>query len=438
MGLVDDKKDIINQIGVFNSIGKKVELPDTNSTLPSLNNSNEPVPFMLDTLTVMVGSQELERATGQVMTDYVRKTEPVLKTSLIKQTTTHNFDQILPTSFATTGYSVPVKNVDIHGKLKTDPSSQTGGLIYGDNVNNFDKSMYNAIQNAGTDITHGSGAGAVKLNYDKTTDKINVKPVLSSQTIGTFTAAFIGGMILLNEKEVISRVIDTIFGTVSADQKKTLSQLKEEEKINATIQKIINGETNLELSQSDLMDIEDKANQKLNGKAKVDVGCSIIDSNVSINDLQNLISGSTGTTDPVKIGRNYGNLIENSFGKDTSQTNPTNKNAIKDGFFKRLIDTIKSIVVQAVTTTPQIRVLMMMVGGFKNNNDITSSLGSPLNDIKGQKNLIKCVSDSAVSTLHEFIFNLVKTQLIKLIVPVATIILQEKIKAFINIIKSLI
>lgn len=438
MSLVDDKKDIINQIGVFNSIGKKVEVPEKNSTLPSLNNSNEPVPFMLDTLTVMVGSQALERATGQVMTDYVRKTEPTLKTSLVKQTTTHNSNQMLSPTFTSSGYSVPVKNVDLNGKFKTDPSSQTGGLIYGDNANNFDKSMYNAIQNPGTDVTHGIGSGAVKLNYDKTTDNVNVKPVQTSQTVGAFTAAFIGGMTLLNEKEVTSRVVDTMFGTVSANQQKSLSQLKKEEEINAIIQKIINGETNLDLTQSDLMDIEDRANQKLNGKAKVDVGCSIIDSNVSINDLQNLISGNTGTTDPVKIGRNYGRLIENSFGKDTSQTNPSNKNAIKDGFFKRLIDTIKLIVVQALTTTPQIRMLMAMVGGFKNNDNTSSSSGNPTNDIKSQKNLIKCLSDSAVASLHEFIFNLVKTQLIKLLIPVATIILQEKIKAFINIIKSLV
>jgi hypothetical protein len=58
--------------------------------------------------------------------------------------------------------------------------------------------------------------------------------------------------------------------------------------------------------------------------------------------------------------------------------------------------------------------------------------------MKKQKNFVKCMSDSAVASLHEFIFNLVKTELIKLIVPVATIILREKIQAFINIIKSLV
>lgn len=437
MGLVDDKKGVLDQIGVFKSIGKKVEVPDRNSTLPSMNNNNEPVPFMLDALTVMVGSQELQKATGQVMTDYVRKSEPTLKTSLVKQTTTHNSNTTLPTAFASAGYSLPVKNVDLHGKLKTDPSSSSGNIIYGDNSNNFDKSMYNAIQNAGTDVTHGSGAGAVILNYDKTTDKVNVKPAQPSQTIGSFTTAYIGGLTLINEKEFTSRVVDTMFGTVSADQKKSLSQLKDEERINRTIKKIINGETHLELSQDDLMAIEDAANQKLNGKAKVDVGCSIIDSNVSMNDLRNLISSNTGTTDPIAIGKNFGGLIDNSFGKDTTQTNPSNKNAIRDGFFKKIIDTIKMIIVQALTTTPQIRVLIALVGGFKNNNDINSSLGNPLEDIKKQKNLIKCLSDSAVASLHEFIFNLLKTEMIKLIVPIATFILQEKIAAFINILKSL-
>lgn len=437
MGLKDDKKSIINQIGVFTSIGKKVEPPEQNDTLPSLNNKNEPIPFMLDMLTVMVGSQALERATGEVMTNFVRKSEPQLKTSLTKQSTTHNSDKQLSAGFAA-GYEIPMQSVDVHGKLKTDPSSSTGSVIYGDNANNFDKSVYNAVQNPGTDITHGSGNGAVKLNYDKTTDKIKVKPVNASQTIGGFTTAFIGGMTIINEKEFTSKVVDAIFGTVTAAQKKPLTQIKKEEIFNKTLEKIQNDEENLDLTQDELYAIDVLSQEKLNGKAKVDVGCSIIDSDVSIDDLKNLISGNTGTTDPVAIGRNFGGLIDNSFGKNPAQTNPVNKNAIRDGFFKRLIDTIKSIVVDSVTAAPQIRVLLAIVAGQKNNDDISSALGSPTEDIKKQKNLIKCLTDAASQSLIEFIFNLVKAELIKLIIPVAAMILREKIKAFINILKSLV
>jgi len=435
MGLVDDKKGIINQIGVFTSMGKRVELPDTNTTLLSLNNKNEPVPFMLDMLTVMVGSQALERTTGQVMTDYVRKSEPQLKTSLNKQTVTHNSDKPLSTGFAS-GYNIPMKSIDIHGKLKTDPSSSTGDVIYGDNANNFDKSIYNAVQNPGTDVTNASTG--VILNYDSSNDMIKVRPVTSGQTIGSFTQSFIAGLTIINEKEFTSKLIDAIFGTVSANQNKNLTQLKSEVMFTTTLNKITEGSDDLDLTQDELFNVDVVANEMLTGKAKVDVGCSIIDSNVSMDDLKNLISGNTGTTNPVTIGKNFGGLIDNSFGKNPAQVDPVNKNAIRDGFFKRIINTIKQIIIESVTAAPQIRVLLAIVGGLKNNDDVSGSLTSPTDDIKKQKNLIKCLSDTAESTLNEFIFNLVKAELIKLIVPVATLILQEKIKAFINILKSLV
>jgi len=436
MSAIDDKKAVITQIGVLNSVGKKVEIPDTNSTLSSLNNNKEPVPFMLDTITVMAGSQGLEKMTGNVLTKFVRNVEPALKTTVTKQTVTHNSNSQLTSGFIS-GYQFPMKSIDLHGKLKTNPSSAVGGLIYGNNANNFDKSIYNAINNAGTDITHGSGAGAVVLNYDKTTDKLKIRPVVTSQTIGVFIVAFIGGLVLINETEFLSGVIDAMFGTTSAKQDKTLSQIKEEEKINKTVDKIAKDNKSLELTQDDLLEIEDKANNRLTGKAKVDVGCSIIDSNVSLDDLNTLIINTTGSTDPQQVGKNFGSLIDNSFGKDTTQTNPTNKNAIRDGFFKRLIDTMLAIIITSLTTSPQMRLLIGMVNGLKNNDNLSGALGNPLDDIKKQNNLIKCIADSASSLLNEFIFNTLKTELIKLIVPVTTVILREKMKAFTNILNSL-
>ncbi len=317
-------------------------------------------------------------------------------------------------------------------------STATGALIV-DGGTGIAGALYvgGAIVQTATTDSSSSVTGALKT-AGGLGDKIKVKPLVSSQTIGNFISAFIGGMTIINEKEFTSKVIDAIFGTVSANQKKTLTDIKKEEMFNKTLDKISNDEENLDLTQEDLYEIDVISQNKLTGNAKVDVGCSIIDSNVSLDDLQNLISGNTGTTDPVAIGRNFGNLINNSFGKNPDQTNPTNKNAIRDGFFKRLIDTIKSIIVDSVTAAPQIRILIAIVAGLKNNDDISSALGSPIEDIKKQKNLIKCLIDSAVQTLTEFIFNLVKTELIKLIVPVATVILREKIKNFINILKSLV
>lgn len=431
MGLIDDKKSIIKQISVFNSMGQKVNVAEENNTLPSINNKNEPIPFMLDTLTVMVGSQALERVTGQVMTDFVRGVEPQLKTSLIKQNTTFNSNQTLSAGFAA-GYTVPVSDIDLYGKLKTDPSTQTGELLYGDNVNDFDKGVYNAINAPGTDVDVNN----VTLNYNETTDEITITPQNSTQSIGDFISEYVDGLTLINEKAFTTRIVDLIFGTASKQQNKPLTNVVLEQKISKLIKKISDNDTDLEFTKDELALIEKESVEKVEGVKKVDVGCSIIDSDVSIDDLENLVILNSGSTDPVKVGQNFGTLIDNSFGKNPTQTNPANKNAIRDGFFKRIIDAIQSSLIEAVTITPQIRVLLIITKGLKNGDVI--GLTNPLDDIKNQKNLVKCLADSAKVSLNEFIFNLLKAELIKLLVPVTKIILQEKLKAFINIIKSLI
>ena len=77
-----------------------------------------------------------------------------------------------------------------------------------------------------------------------------------------------------------------------------------------------------------------------------------------------------------------------------------------------------------------------MFTGFKN-NDIPK-LGNPLDDIQNNQNLIVCLSNSARNTINEFLFNLVKKELMKLIIPVSKIILREKINQYLAIIQSLL
>ena len=85
MCLIDDKKDIFSQIGAFVSIKEDIGIADGNESLASINNTKDIPPFLLDMLTVLVGSEVLKSTVGEVMTSYIRSVEPVLKTSLKKQ-----------------------------------------------------------------------------------------------------------------------------------------------------------------------------------------------------------------------------------------------------------------------------------------------------------------------------------------------------------------
>lgn len=432
MSFVNDKKSIITDISVLNSIGKTAELPDSNFTFPSINNKNEPIPFMLDLLTATIGSEALQRTTGDIMTKFIRSVEPDLKTNLKKQSVTFNSDQTLPAGFST-GYEAPLKKIDLFNKLKTDPSSQSGSLLYGDNSNNFDRAAYNAILTPGSDVVFGN----LRMNYDDVTDRMTFKPVNGSDNMGSFIDTYINNLTLVNEKEFTTNVLEAIYGTTSKAANKTVNTIFEEEKFRALLQKLIDGDDIAFINDDELLALQELAKNKNLGIVPVDVGCSIIDSSLSLDEIQGLIAANIGSTDPVFVGGNYNKLMENSFGKNPTQVNPRNKNAVRDGFFKRLIKTILSTIVFALTATPQIRVLMMLLSGFKNNGSITFP-SNPIDDINSQKNFVKCLSDSAGSLLNEFIFNLLKTELIKLIVPVISLLVKEKIEAFIRILQSLI
>ena len=59
MGFIDDKRDVFNQIGALTSVKDNINLPNPNDSISSINNSKEIVPFLLDLLVVLVGSEVL-------------------------------------------------------------------------------------------------------------------------------------------------------------------------------------------------------------------------------------------------------------------------------------------------------------------------------------------------------------------------------------------
>ena len=85
MSLIDEKSNVFTQLGALNSIRDDFNLPNRTNSLSSINNRNEPVPFFLDILTVLVGSEVLKSTVGDLMTGFIRNVEPTLKTELTNQ-----------------------------------------------------------------------------------------------------------------------------------------------------------------------------------------------------------------------------------------------------------------------------------------------------------------------------------------------------------------
>lgn len=438
MGLIDEKQNIFTEIGALTSIKGGLETPDSTNSISSINNTNEIIPLLLDLLIALVGSEVLQTTVGEIITTYVRNVQPTLKTSLKKQLSTYNSNESLPIGFQG-GYTFPMKDIDVYEKTKKDPSSDVGGLLYSDEPNDFDRKLYQSTLIPGTPVNYNEIN--TSITYDDTLDTITLKPInTSGVNISDYTVNYVDNITLINEKEFTSNIVNAIFGTITTNENKTLETILKEEKLNFVLQKIINGEEDITINDDELNKLQENAQNKFIGVEYYDVGCGVIENNITLSELNLLISGTTGSTDPLTVGKAYLNTFmggfENSDNTIASDRATEEEIAIKDSFFKRLINAIVNVLVIAITSPPQIRALLGIFSGFKNNDN--PQLGDPIDYINKNQNLITCLSNSVRSTINEFLFNLIKKELIKLIIPVSKIILREKINQYIAIIRSLI
>jgi hypothetical protein len=436
MSLSDDKKNIFTTIGSYTSVIQATNIPDTTNLFPSVNNKNDIVPLLLDILKVVAGTDALQSLTGELFTKFVDKIEPEMKAALKNQVTQYNAGDNLPSYFVSggTGVRVKVKDIDISGKFKTNPTSQAGQLLYDNSKPNFDSSVYDAIKNGNADF------GVLHMSHDAITDELVLKGNITpnTATIGTWLNKHIDNLTIIDKKEFLSKVMNKIYGTITKDQGRTINDTHNELVVNQLIDQLVNGDDSFEISPEDNAALLLRAEEIINGIVNYDLGCGVMAASLPLSGLTSLIgniSGTTGqATDPNYVGNQVNNTIAQSVAdKDVANTN---KETIKDGFFQKLIKLITQVLAEALTTNPQIRVILAIVSAFQNQGNV--KIGQAKDDLINFKIFLKCSANTAMKLINEFIFNLIKKFLVALLKPLILKIIKEKINQFTDIIKSLI
>lgn len=182
MSLADDKRNVFTTIGAYTSFMEQKKPPRRGELYPSINNKKDAVPFLLDVLKTIAGSEALKELIGGMFGDLIDDSETKMKTALKKQFILPNSDDQISTDFSTNGVDIPVKDIDVTGKLKINPYSDSGKMLFDTTTPNFDKVAYDAILNAGTVQTFGG----VEIKYNELTDNFNFKPVDANMRVGEF------------------------------------------------------------------------------------------------------------------------------------------------------------------------------------------------------------------------------------------------------------
>ena len=291
-----------------------------------------------------------------------------------------------------------------------------------------------AILLNGTPVSFGN----LNITYASSTDSFIFQPNIALNTnisINTITNDFIDNMELIDKKGFMTNVMNLFYGSVSSNQDKSVEEIANELAAMKLIEQLINDNDDFVILPEDNEEILRKAQELANGITYYDLGCGVMEAIFPLSAMTNTISNISGSTDPNYVGNQIYNTISQSTSGNTATSND-NRETIKDNFFQKLINLITQTLAQAITTTPQIRTLLAIISSFSNFG--VPQIGNPLDDMKNYRTFLKCNLNLIMGLINKFIFDLVMTSLIALLIPVIKKITKEKTNQYSKQIKGFV
>lgn len=432
MSIRDDKRSIFTTIGAFTSFMQGIQLPEPQDAFTSINDTkNDIVAFLMDVIKSIVGTEGLKEVVGKLFTDLTDTVEPQIRNALKNQFTQFNAGDAIPAAF-TNGVRVRAPQIDINLTLKSSGNPSVDDLLRDNTTTSFNTKAYEAIVNAGTDVVYNN----LVVNYDSVTDEFIFKPnpavAAQNATIGDWMGNYIDNTVIINKKEFLTQVMNSVYGTITANQNKTVEQIYEELQVVKLLEKLIDGDDSLELTQEDFDELLQKAKALADGVVYYDMGCGLVGATLSLDDFTDFINQVSGMTD----SHTAGNAAEATADKSVDEeTYAANKETIRDGFFQRLIKAFQLALAQLVSTSPQIRALQAIMGKVQ---DGVVNFTKAVDDLKKWKVYIKCMINEIIKIIVKYIFDISVGYLKEWLTPIVKKFAQEKIIQYTDILRSLI
>lgn len=437
MSIINKKKEAYNKVASTKTlIGIKKN--KKTSSMASVNNKGDVITFLTDIIKVLVGFQELVTTVVEALTNALPKVESTIKKVLkteLKSIVSCGVDPSLPDWIKSTGTGIiiEVKKIDFLDMLKTDPNSVAGKLIYNNvttplvNSTDFNTFLYEVIQNPTVTYTwpqqnpqqNPQQIGILNITFNElgvggnpnNTLKITATPEYDTKTLTDLNNDFIDTLQLINSANVLNKIMDIIYGTVSSAANKAINVLEKEQEINGIIDKMANNINKGPIPDSDFtFPNEEKVKQQAEAAARKrgvsniktfsDVPSSIpIDSLTSYNEQISTATSLVQKKDV--ISSNLNNLADLSV---ANVSNIDDKISSKLNFIQEIIQSmIKSIV--GIILSPKV-ILVFLINYKIVYGQNNSSFADPLDFIKKNKNLITDIVKAIASELIKILLSI--------------------------------
>lgn len=473
MGFINDKTDLFGEISATKALFENFpELNKSFNTYQSVKSkSGNMIPMLLDLLKELIGSN-IENQFGELLkkTD---KIENKIKDVIIKEV----LKKVKESNFSLSGIQNPIvetniKNIDIDNTLTIPADTDLGKFYYGKAAqvapqlpNNpsiqisptpggdFQRFLFDTKQTGS-----GNWKNIVSVEWLDEVLKINIDPqYLLNKSLENLLRDFLDSVKILDLSLLTSTILDSVFGTVSSLTDDGAEFLKDKIKLKKLCDKIIDSESLstgttpviynndfFNFSKKEKDDIDYLTNNVVNGGNLADLGCGRAETNVDLDDL-NTSYDLLQNTKPSLVKDTLVSSMKNILDKSVAGVSNENQNTVKMNIFGQIFEDLTAIIMSQ-TIKPFNLILQQIGESLVNSAGIDPSLpiGAPglqINNTSLEKSSLEdyfvkfkslntCLVKEIYSTIVEFLFDIVKAEVLKLVKIKVSQILQDQQKNY--------
>lgn len=431
MSIINQKRKIFGDIAALRASSEGFPQFKLNSSFPSINNGGNSLEFLTDLLKSLIGFESLKNVVVDTVTHNLGNIENdikiILKKELKKLVSCSvnpsipdwvKHQNIIPTS---TGVNLELRKLDYLGILLVDPVSQAGNLLYDDvsaglNSKDFNTYLFNTLQQDGSETNWGSNTQINNIltlkftSFGPTNNSLNIKisPYYSNPNNGKklndVNNDYVDSISLFTSEKMINNIIDSIFGSISVNIKKSKKQLMKEAEIDKVINDIINADETkviddsyFSFSNEDAKVFERIVENRRNGINILEESNEVI-SEISIDSLtqfNEIVSSSTTTTQKAIALNNGLDILANESAFNVNEKNTyTAKLNFIENIVKKLMSTIANVIL-----SPK----LILIFALNHNIVYGTSFDDSLDFMRKNKTLIRTIlngiRDAIISVL---------------------------------------
>ena len=471
MGFINDKTDLFGEISASKALFQ--EFPELNKFFNSAKSvkskSGNIIPTLLDLLKELSGSQ-LE----DIFANLLKKTdqfEVKIKDVIIKQI----LKKVKDSNFNLSGIQNPVletniKNIDIDNTLTIPPDTDMGKFYYGKAAATApslpnDPSVQVSVEPGGDfqrflfdskQTGSGNWKGIINVDWVDETLKVNFDAqYLLNKSLENLLRDFLDSVKILDLSLLTSTVLDSLYGSVSSltdagteylkdkvTLKKLCDKVMDSEGLSTSTTPVIYNNDFFEFSKKEKDDINFETKNIVNGGNLADLGCGTSESVVSIDDINDMYD-SLQNVKPSLIKETLTTSMSSIIEKSAGNVDEDDQNNVKINIFGQIFDDLTSVLVgQTIkpfnTILQQIGESLLNTAGIDPNTQIgapglqidNSSLGkSSVEDYFVKfKSLNTCLIKEISSIIIQFLFDIVKAEILKLVKLKIAKILEDQLK----------